>query len=240
LKPQLDVGATLREVFQIYRDQAGVLLPVAFWLFLGVVAAGALAVLAGGGLPLALISIVVTIVVLTLYEGVVVGLVRDLRDGTSDPSVGRLFRSVMPVLLRLIVAGILLVLGLALGFCMFVVPGLILLTIWAVIAPVIVVERTGVLAAFGRSYDLVEGNGWRVFAVSVVAILIAFAASVALSALGEAVANGPIVRAVFGALASTVTAPIEGLAAAVLYFRLLAIERSAAPAAAPNPPQPAI
>ena len=38
---------------------------------------------------------------------------------------------------------------------LLIVPGLILLTIWAVIAPVIVVERSGVIDAFRRSRELV-------------------------------------------------------------------------------------
>jgi hypothetical protein len=36
MQPKLSVGETLGEAFSIYRSQAGVLLPVAFWLFLGV------------------------------------------------------------------------------------------------------------------------------------------------------------------------------------------------------------
>ena len=31
---KIEVGKIFSEVFSIYRDQAGVLLPVAFWLFL--------------------------------------------------------------------------------------------------------------------------------------------------------------------------------------------------------------
>jgi hypothetical protein len=34
MEPKLSVGDTLSRTFSIYRDQAGVLLPVAFWLFL--------------------------------------------------------------------------------------------------------------------------------------------------------------------------------------------------------------
>ena len=44
-----------------------------------------------------------------------------------------------------------------------IVPGLILITIWAVVAPSIVVEDKGVFEAFGRSRELVRGNGWKVF-----------------------------------------------------------------------------
>ena len=224
MKPQLDVGGTLREVFEIYRDKAGVLLPVAFWL--GLIAAIASA-LAGEDVALSTIPLVLSIVVMTLYEGMVVGLVRDLQDGRSDPSAGELIRSAVPVLLPLIGAGILLVLALAVGFILLVVPGLVMLAVWAVIAPAIVVERTGVIDAFGRSHDLVRGNGWRVFAVVIASLVITVTAALALGAVAIAVANGPIVRTVFGVLASTFTAPIEALVASVLYFRLLAIERSA-------------
>ena len=49
---------------------------------------------------------------------------------------------------------------------------------WAVIAPVIVVERRGVFDAFGRSRQLVRGNGWPVFGTVLVAFLIAAVASI--------------------------------------------------------------
>ncbi len=131
------------------------------------------------------------------------------------------------MVLPLIGASLLSGLGVGLGFFLFVVPGLILLTIWAVIAPVIVVERSGAIHAFGRSRALVRGNGWPVFATILVAFLITFIAASVLGAIGAAVANGAIVRIVFNAIASTLTAPIGALLAAVLYFRLRGIEEAA-------------
>ena len=212
------------------------LLPVAFWLFLIVAIVNGLA---GDDLALLPVTIVVSTIVATLYEGMVVGLVRDVQDGRRDSSVRDLVDSALPVLLPLIGAGILAGIGIGLGFLLLVVPGLILLTIWAVIAPVIVVERTGVLAAFRRSHDLVRGNGWQVFSVIILAFLIAIVAGAIFTAIAVSIANGPIVRIVFSALASTLTAPITALVAAVLYFRLLGIERSVAPAPAPpEPPAP--
>jgi len=51
------------------------------------------------------------------------------------------------------------------------------------------------------------------------------------------IADGPIIRIVFSALASTLTAPITALVAAVLYFRLRLIEGAAAtPASQPSSP----
>jgi hypothetical protein len=235
MEQRLSVGDALSEVFRIYREQAGVLLPVAFWLFLIVAVVNGLT---EGDFSLFWIGLVVGLAVGTLYQGMVVELVRDVQDGRRDSSVGDLFRSAMPVLGVLIAAGILAGLGIGIGFVLLVVPGLFLATIWAVIAPAIVVERRGVFEAFGRSRQLVKGQGWPVFGTIVVAYLIAFVASIVFAAIGAAVADGVIVSVVFSALASTITAPITALVAAVLYFRLIGIKgEQAQPAVPPSVPQ---
>jgi hypothetical protein len=237
MEQRLSVGDALSEVFRIYREQAGVLLPVAFWLFLVVAIVNGLT---EGNLSLFWLGIVVSLAVGTLYQGMVVELVRDVQDGRLDASVGDLMRSVLPVLGPLIGAGILAGIGVAVGFFLLIVPGLILLTMWAVIAPVIVVEHRGVFDAFGRSRQLVKDYGWPVFGTVVVAFLIAFVAGILFILIAASIADGPILRIVFSALASTITAPIEALVASVLYFRLLAIKgeasASSASAAAPSPP----
>ena len=237
MERKLSVGDALSEVFRIYREHAGVLLPVAFWLFLIVAIVNGVT---EGQLSLVWLGLVVGLAVGTLYQGMVVELVRDVQDGRLDSSVGDLMRSVLPVLGPLIAAGILAGIGIAAGMFLLIVPGLILLTIWAVIAPVIVIERRGVFDAFGRSRQLVKGQGWPVFGTVVVAFLIAIVASVILVAIADSIAEGPLLRIVFSALASTVTAPIEALVASVLYFRLLAIKGepsdSSASAAAGSPP----
>lgn len=147
-------------------------------------------------------------------------------------------RSVLPVLGPLIGAGILAGLGVGAGLVLFVVPGLILLTMWAVIAPVIVIERRGVFDAFGRSRQLVKDQGWPVFGTVIVAYLIGIVGGLLFIAVAESVADGPIVRIVFSALASTITAPVEALVASVLYFRLLAIKGQPATPPPSVPQQP--
>jgi hypothetical protein len=124
---------------------------------------------------------------------------------------------------------------------LLIVPGLYLATIWAVIAPAIVIERRGIFDAFGRSRQLVKGNGWPVLGTIVVAYLIAIVATLAFTAIGGAIANGPLVRIVFSALASTLAAPVGALVAAILYFRLLPPQSEPAPPAAevlPTQPPP--
>lgn len=100
----LDVGATLSEVFSTYGSQAGVLLPVAFWLFLVVAIVNGLI---ATNLALIPIALAVSVIAATLYQGMVVGLVRDVQDGRRDSSAGELIRSAAPVVGPLIGAGLL-------------------------------------------------------------------------------------------------------------------------------------
>jgi hypothetical protein len=232
MERKIRVGKILNESFSIYRDQAGVLLPVAFWLFLGVAIVEELTV---DELAFFWVALVISLAVATLYQGMVVRLVRDVRGGRRDSSVREMMRSVLPVLGPLIGAGLLSALGIAGGFFLLVVPGLYLLTIWAVIAPVIVIERRPVFDAFGRSRQLVRGNGWPVFGTVLVAFLIVALTSLVFVAIAASLSEEVLLRIVFGALASMVTAPIAALVAAVLYFRLLELDDSTA-----NPQQPSL
>ena len=239
MQRKLSVGEILGEAFSIYRDQAGVLLPVAFWLFLF---AGIAEELTLHFLALLWFGPLVSLTAGTLYQGMVVGLVKDLQDGRRDSSAVELMRSVVPVFWRLIGAGFLMALGIAGGLFLLVVPGLYLLTMWAVVAPVIVIERRRVTDSLGRSRQLVRDNGWPVFWTILVAFAIAAAASLALVQLADSLTSAPPLRIVFGALAATVTAPVGALVASVLYFRLREIRDSpaasdsSASAAAESPP----
>src|SRR3954447_25433854 len=167
----LDTAAVFEKLFAVYREQFAVFVPAALIIFVPVALLQALAV-SSGGAGLAVVGIVLSVIGSFLLEGVVVEAVRDIQDGRRDLSLGDLFRSVGPVLGMLIGAGLLAGLGIAVGLVLLIVPGLILLTWWALIAPVVVIERPGVGAAFGRSRELVRGNGWRVFGVIVVLFLI--------------------------------------------------------------------
>lgn len=79
---KLDVGGTISQIFSTYGAQAGVLLPVAFAIF--VVVAIVDAILAGN-LVLLPLSLAVTVVAATLYQGMVVGSCATCRTGAATP-----------------------------------------------------------------------------------------------------------------------------------------------------------
>jgi hypothetical protein len=229
----IDVGAVIDRVFAIYVDQAPVLMPAAAVVF---VLSGILtAVVAAAAPALSLLAFVISLVATTLFTGMVVELVADIRDGRRDATVPQLLQAVTPVLGKLILVGIVVGVAVVIGFILIIVPGLILLTIWSVSAPVVVLERPRGLRALGRSRELVRGNGWRVFGVVFVFFLLIIVVGMALELLADALGTGAgiVVTVVIGVL----TAPLSALAAAVLYFELRG--QATAEAVAGDPEVPA-
>ncbi len=232
---RLDVGAVIRRVFDIYVEQYPVLLPASAVVFVITGIVSALLVAAAPGL--ALIALLLSLIAGTLFTGMVVELVSDIQDGRRDHSAGELLRAVTPVLGQLILVGIVAGVGIVIGLVLIIVPGLILITIWSVAAPVVVLERPGVFAALARSRELVRGNGWQVFGVIFVLffLVLIVSAGIEIGADSAGTGAGIVARVIVGIL----TAPISALAAAVLYFDLRAISRepvSAEAAAAGSTP----
>src|SRR3954454_3312875 len=217
--PEIRPGAIIGRAFQIYSDQAATLLGEALIIFaIQFLLALLLSTLFSiAGLAAFILSV--------FYGGMVVNLVRDVQDGRRDHSTGELFRSVTPVLLPLLGLAIVAGIGIAIGFLLLILPGLILLTIWAVAAPVIVIEHPGVFAALGRSRDLVRGYGWPVFGTIVIAALIDLAVNIVAALVASGLSDAG--TAVVDWIAATLTAPIFALTSAVLYFALLAVQGDA-------------
>jgi hypothetical protein len=153
-----------------------------------------------------------------LYAGIVAAVVVAEREGAD-----RRLRDVLghlPVL-RLVGADLLLGLVVVIGLVLLVVPAFVWLTWFALIAPVIEVERPSVRAAFRRSRELVRGHFWLVFCLVIPIvlgseILSTFILSGAIWAIGD----GFFGDWVGGVLSNVLTAPLFALAVVVLYFEL--------------------
>ena len=57
------------------------------------------------------------------------------------------------------------------GIVLFIVPGLILFTRWAVLVPILIREDIPWTEAFGRSWSLTKGSGWPIFGALVLVLL---------------------------------------------------------------------
>jgi len=223
MSAKLDVGRVFEQIFRIYRQQFGLLIGGALAVFVPVAIVNGLLYDSGGFFP-TVIANAIALVAGYLYQGMVVEAARDILDGRRDQSVGGLFRSAGSVVGTLIVVGVLAGIAIAIGFVLLIIPGLFLITIWAVIVPVVVIERTGVFDAFGRSRELVKGHGWQVFGVLVLLFIGAFVAQILIAAI-----LGGIFDSVFGfalgvLLTSLLISPLTALAASVIFFDLKAIK----------------
>jgi MFS family permease len=216
---RLDIGKVFGRVFETYGAQAAVILPAALIVYLPVSILSGIAYDQGSALA-TLLAFVVGIVGSFWLQGVVVGAVADIQDERRDESLGSLFGKVGPVLGRLVLAGVLAAIGIGIGLLLLVVPGLILLTIWSLVIPVIVLERTGVLESFGRSRELVRGHAWRVFAIIVLlGIVQAILSSILRAVLSEAI--GDFAGYALGDLvANVLVGSLSAIAVTVVYFEL--------------------
>jgi hypothetical protein len=205
--------SVVSRVWDLYKDQFAVLIGTAVCLY---ALQFVIFLLLPGGASFALALLFWALSI--LYQGMVVKLVQDVQDGRRDNSIGDLIRSVEPVFWPLVGVSILFGLGVGLGFILLIIPGLFLLVIWSVVAPVTVLERPGVFHAFGRSRALVRGNGWNVFGVIVLVFLAVVVVSVAAGVAAESL--GTVGRSLVQWAVNAALAPVTALSAAVLYFEL--------------------
>jgi hypothetical protein len=205
--------SVVSRIWELYKDQFAVLIGTAIGLY---ALQFVIYLILGGSASFALAILFWALSI--LYQGMVVKLVQDVQDGRRDDSIGDLVRSVEPVFWPLVAVSILFGVGVGIGFIFLIVPGLILMVIWSVVAPVTVLERPSVFNAFGRSRELVRGNGWNVFGVIVLVFLAVVVVSVA---AGIAAASlGSVGRALVQWAVNAALAPVTALSASVLYFEL--------------------
>ena len=211
------LAGVLSEAWEMYKAHARHLLPIAFviYLFAGLIAA--LFGLAGGiG---AFLGLIVSVFAAFLLQAALIKAVQAERESGTEFAVGQAVSASLPYIGPVTIASILAILGTTIGLVLLIVPGLFLLTIWALIIPVIVIERSGALESFGRSQQLVRGRGWHVFGTLVLVFVIQLLVSLA---LGEVFFALPYAyRDGLGTVISgTLIAPYLALVVTLIYYRL--------------------
>lgn len=232
LKPEpLSTRHVLREMARAYRERWVFLIGAGLLIFapvsllealdstLGDVDTDELDLLPAVGIS-ALIAAesISTLLATVLYAGVGVAAVTASRDREA-PSLPRLAHSLSYS--RLIAADLLLAVVVAAGLLALVVPGLILLVWFALVGPVIEVERRPVTEGFRRSRVLVRMHFWRV-AVLVIPTFFAeeLIVSATSSAFGSALGHAFLSEWAGGLVGNLVAAPVLALAVGVLFYEL--------------------
>jgi glycerophosphoryl diester phosphodiesterase family protein len=162
----------------------------------------------------------VTFVAFPWIIGAVVHDVAQQDRAATDP-----YRHTVDRLPDLVVSALVTTVGILLGTLALIVPGLILMARWALVVPLIVLERQPWRVALSRSNALVKGRTGKVVGIFVVLTLIG-AALVALPVLlGYGVLGGVLGAWVAAMAINTVFIAFYSFAPFVLYRRLTELPR---------------
>ena len=226
------LSGVLSEAWQMYKAHAWHLLAIAFVIYVAAAVIAWLLALAG---PVgAFLASIVELFAAFLLQAALIKAVQDVRDGRADLSIGETVSAATPYLWAVAGASILAGIAIAIGLFLLIVPGLWLITIWAVIIPVIVIERSGALDSFGRSRHLVRGHGWHVFGTLVLVFVIMIVVDIVLGFIFIAL---PLVwrSGLSTIISGTLIAPFLALVVTLIYYRLTGTDNVTEAAAADSP-----
>ncbi|MEZ5099568.1 MAG: hypothetical protein R3C15_07150 [Thermoleophilia bacterium] len=250
---KLDVREVLIDAWMIYVRNLDRLVAVAAIGFGSVLAITIVTHLAGADISVTVdgeellvnpVGIVLYVVALPWIQGALAVSARILREDPDGLYLGAIWKRLEPRLWHLLGAG--LIQGVVVGALAFPLalrglPAPLLLGIplavfvatwWAVLVPVVALEKLPVVASFRRSHWLVRGNAWRVFWVILIAFATAFFFSVMLKALLSGL-PGFLGAYVSGAIASMIVTP-WAVAAVTEMYGDLRLAREALPARRPG------
>jgi hypothetical protein len=213
------LSGVLGEAWKMYRAHAAHLLTIAFVIYLiAAVLAGVLSLI---GIFGQLLGSIIGFIAIFVLQASLVKAVQDIRDGRDDLSLGGTVSAASPFIGPVAGASILAGIAITIGLILVIVPGLFLITIWAVIVPVIVIERSGVFGSFGRSQQLVRGHGWHVFGTLVLVWLILIVVDVVLGVIFVAL---PVLlrTGLATVISGTLIAPFIAVVVTLIYYRLVA------------------
>lgn len=231
-------SGVISEAWGVYKAHWQHLLTFSFVVYAAVAVIGALL---GAVLDVWLAALIMAVVSLFAFfwlQAALVKAVDDVRDGNADFSLSETFAQAQKHLAAVAVAAILAGLGIVIGLILLIVPGLVLLTWWCVIIPVIVLENKSAGESFSRSRELVRGFGWNVFGVIVLVVLLLIGFNIVLSIILTPLADW-LQSFLSQFISGTLTAPFTATVLTLLYFRLRAAKETPAPETPTPPPPPA-
>ena len=156
------IGAALRT----YRQQFGRVAATAFAVFGTVAVIDALATIlivdhvssSVGDAITSTVAAVISMAGVVVYAGILDKVVGAHLHGHRHLRIRQMW-AVLP-LGRLVAADAVLAVSTLAGTALFVLPGIVIFTLWSLVGPVITIEDREVAAAFGRSWQLVRRHFW--------------------------------------------------------------------------------
>jgi hypothetical protein len=169
-----------------------------------------------------------------LQAALTYGAIRDLNG--QPTTLGEALSVGLRAFVPLLAIGLLYTLGLGVALVLLIVPGLMLLTSWAVVVPACIVEGAGITQSFSRSSELTQGYRWPIFGLFVVFYLVVIVVDyavrpmfgLALTARASSLAAAPLYFVLTGAI-RVVTAVISSAGVACIYYELRSVKEGIGP-----------
>ncbi len=185
-------------------------------------------------IPVLVASIVISWVISTISNGMVVKLSSEMLEGR--PATFRIgFDSVLSSLPTLLVSGVVVSALTILGLVFFVIPGIIAIIIFSLTVEVVMIERHNVSASLWRSRRLVANRWSKTLAVLVsVVLLTAISSSVGRIVGSYITAYDNIMGLVIESIISSLAQPIQPIVLTLFYYSLRAKEKLGGPVMPPH------
>ena len=199
----MDVGKVLKNGWDLFVKDIGPLIVAALVpgvvMFIGIIIAyvaflipvlttsndgeASTGAVVGGSIAVAIVVIVAIVLTIPFYGAIVRMVLRRVREGRPAQygDIWSCWDQWFSLVVAIVVVGLLV----GLGFVFFIVPGVILATMWVFVLPIIVDRRVGLGEAMGMSWELVKRVGfWTVLLnLVVVAVIAALVSQVPLAGL---------------------------------------------------------
>jgi hypothetical protein len=222
----IDIGKVLRDGLDIYKRSAVTIWVVTLILVIPV------AILRyfeqdTKSWILGLIASVAALILELYLTGALVKVVKEAEEEGSAPvsTAGSLIGSVTPKLIPLLIMGIIVAICTSVGFVLLIIPGIFVLLVWSVCVPAMMVEDRGIFDSLGRSYNITNGNRWRMIGLAIVLAiiyLVIFFIAVLLAAIA------PIIGVIAFVVVGVLLYPYSALIRTVLFYDLLEANGEAA------------
>lgn len=222
----IDIGKVLRDGLDIYKRSAVTIWVVTLILIIPVAIIRYFEQDTGSWL-LGLIGGIAMLILELYLTGSLVKVVQEAEEDGSAPvsTVGALIGSVTRKLFPLLIMGIIVAVCTEVGFIFLIIPGLFVALIWSVCVPAMMVEDRGIFDSLGRSYNITNGNRWRMIGLAIV-LLIIYAIIFIIAGLLAAIS--PIVGVIAFVVAGVLLYPYSALIRTVLFYDLLEANGEAA------------
>jgi len=175
--------------------------------------------------PLIVAIIVINWIMTTIANGIVVKLSSEALEGkTMSVKIG--LNSVLSNLLTLLTASLIVSILTVFGLFFFVIPGIIVATMFSLTVQVVMIERLGVLASLYRSRKLVANRWLKVFIILSIIMLLTVMANI----IGQAISNSvtsfnTTMALVIEGVVSSLVLPIQPITLTLLYYSLRTREK---------------